>query len=296
MSFPYAYNTPAPSQSQPPSGCYPVYPYQGYPQQNESFYPPSLFQQETVRRAPPIQRPANVGGHIYPSYHSPAQNGSSSGWTPPFPPQGAPGAHWTQGSNPFTPPPYYPIPQFPLFPAGYCPPPPPSVGGTGEDLEPPPPGVEMEPVQLRPDTAAAQVAKDTVEPENQVEAGATPPLPAQEESGMQHVLVPPPAEQPDETPPPSPEGTPPPPDAVDMAIDTPPLPASPVNSVCNMEEMQNQVQQETATPAQPQPQPPPPQPQPPQPQPPPAQPPPAQPPPAQPPPAQRSDDLPNSMK
>lgn len=278
MSFPYAYNSPAPSQSQTSSGCYPVYPYQGYPQQNESYYPPPLYQQETVHRAPLIQSPVNAGGHIYPSYQSPAQNGSSSAWTPTFPPQSAPGAHWTPGSNPFSPPAYFP-PQYPLLPVGYCPPPPPSVGGVGEDLEPPPPGVEQEPVQPRPDIAATPEVNDTTEPETQVEARETPPLPVQSESVMPHVPTPPPAAQPDETPPPSPEGTPPLPDTVDMAIDTPPLPASPVNSDCNTEETPSQLQQqEAAIPAQPQPLPLP-TPQPPQ-----------------PPPAAQGDDLPTSMK
>lgn len=244
MSYPYTYNNPAPSQPQTPSGCYPVYPCQGYPQQHDSYYPPP-YRQETVHPTPLIQRTVNVGGHIYPSYQSPAQNGSSSSWTPSFSPQAAPGAYWTPGSSPY---PYYQ--QYPVYSGGYCPPPPPSGGGVGEDQEPPPPGVEADSVQPRPDAVATPVAKGAAEPENQLEAGATPPLPAVDDPDQQHVPTPPPDTQPDETPPPSPEGTPPLPDTADMAVDTPPPPDSPMNS---KDETPNQFQQQESPPPPPQP-------------------------------------------
>ena len=250
MSYPYAYNNPVPNQSQNPNGCYTVYPCHGYPQQHESYYPPP-YRQGSAHSTPLLQRTANTGGPMYPSYQSPSQNSSGSGWTPSFPPQGAPGAYWSPaGSSPYS---YYQ--QYPMYPGGYCPPPPPSGGGGGEDQEPPPPGVEAESVQPRPDAVTTPVVKDTVEDDAQREAVATPPLPPVDDSDQQHVPTPPPTTQLDETPPPSPEGTPPLPDTVDMAVDTPPPPDSPENS---KDEMPNHFQQEEPPPSPPQAPPPPP--------------------------------------
>ena len=241
MSYPYAYNNPVPNQSQTPNGGYTAYPSQSYPQQqHESYYPPP-YRQGSAHSTPLLARP--TGGQIYPS---PAQNNSSSGWTPSYSAQGAPGAYWSPGSSPYS---YYQ--QYPVYPGGYCPPPPPSGGGAGEDQEPPPPGVEAESVQPRPDMVATPVAKETVAPDSsRLEEVSTPPLPLLDDSHQEHVPTPPPTTQEDETPPPSPEGTPPLPDSVDMAIDTPPPPASPVNS---LDETPNHFQHAETPPPPPQP-------------------------------------------
>lgn len=97
MSYPYAYNNPVPNQSQTPNGGYTAYPSQSYPQQqHESYYPPP-YRQGSAHSTPLLARP--TGGQIYPS---PAQNNSSSGWTPSYSAQGAPSAYWSPGSSPYS--------------------------------------------------------------------------------------------------------------------------------------------------------------------------------------------------